>query len=347
MQITFFVGNGFDMRMGIKSSYDDFKANYCALPKSEGTIKKFQKSLIDDGALWSNFEKGLGQYTDKQANQNEFVDCINDFTVELIKYLTKEETKIDISLCSPEIKKEMLRSFQGYDKNFDTKYRNQLRDIISNGGDLTIRTVSFNYTHILDNCLKEAFEKDIVIGNHVWRSTRYQHKVSPETIHVHGALPGPIITGVDNIEQIANKAWAKQKRFQELLIKPSINDRRGSLVDAEARKEIDNSNIICLFGMSIGETDKKWWSYIGGWLRDSGHRLIVYDYKEVLSTEELTLQTRFLRENETKDKFMSSAGINENEKATIEDRIYVCINPTIFNIDLVSLTASKRGKKKT
>lgn len=41
---------------------------------------------------------------------------------------------------------------------------------------------------------------------------------------------------------------------------------------------IDNSNLICLFGVSLGESDNIWWKRIGNRMLRSNARLIDYAY---------------------------------------------------------------------
>lgn len=344
MQITFLIGNGFDMRMGIASSYKAAEEHYAQLKKTDEDLKKFQKSLSDNGEYWSNFELATGKYTaefDENA-QAKFQKCLDDFTIELANYLAEEEKKIDYSLCEEEIKKEFFRSISSFDNELERKYRNQLDNIIKTGEVIFFRFVSFNYTHILDECLKLSFKDGTVVGSHKKNSTIYNHGVKKDVIHIHGSLPGPIIMGVDNTNQIENKAWAGQKRFKQKIIKPSMNERAGSLVDADTANTINNSSIICVFGMSLGDTDKTWWKHIGEWLLKADRRLIIFAHKSNLSERELTHPKRFTLEDEIKDQFMDLAEISSTNRAIAEDRIYVYINSELFNINLVELTEEKK-----
>lgn len=340
MRITFLIGNGFDMRMGIASSYKSVEAHYIGLNKSSKTLQEFQKALSYNGEYWSNFELGIGKYTAHfdVGDQQSFNACLEDFTTELGTYLQAEEEKVDFALCDKEIKEEFVRSIKNFDGELERSYREQLSNILATGDAVEFKFISFNYTHLLDKCLELSFDEKTVVGSHVRNSTRYNHIVNTKVIHIHGELPEPIITGVDNPSQIENEAWAKQSRFLQRIAKPSINARYGALVDNEASKAIKESHIICLFGMSMGDTDKTWWKLIGQWLSSPDHRLVIFAHKSDLVGKILTLPRRFILEDEFKDKFLDLAEISNTDRPVIENRIFVNINSSLFNVNLVELT---------
>jgi len=344
MNITFLVGNGFDIRMGIESAYKKAESYYAKLDKSDERLKAFQKSMTENGEYWSNFERGIGQYTETfhDDDQAAFELCLNDFTEELIQYLQAEEAKIDYDLCAEEIRSEMVRSLTKYDADIPAKYRNQLNTIISKNAGIYFRFISFNYTHILDECLNRSFTKDAPIGKHANGGKTYPHLVNSSVLHIHGDLPGPIIMGVDNQEQIANKKWAGQRRFRQKLEKPAINARAGSLIDDEVIKLINESNIICVYGMSIGETDKTWWKLIGSWLHGTDRRLVLFGHDSNYSQVRFTHQRQFDTQNALVDKFLDLAEIQGVDRDALENRIIVVINPNLFNVNLVRLSKQKK-----
>ena len=59
---------------------------------------------------------------------------------------------------------------------------------------------------------------------------------------------------------------------------PSIKALYQDVKD-ETINYIKKSTIICLYGVSLGETDKDWWQLLGDWLQnDKKHLLIVFWY---------------------------------------------------------------------
>ncbi len=344
MKITILIGNGFDLRMGIASSFMSAKKHYESLEKKDPVLSAFQQSLKNDGEYWSDFELALGRYTSQfgDENQNAFISCLDDFSVELEKYLLSEEEKIDYPLCEEEIKKEFMRSLTQYDQELERKYRNELNSILISADRVAFQFISFNYTKILDKCLELSFNENNIVGSHIKNSARINHNIDSQIIHIHGSLPGPIIMGVDNESQIEQGKWSKQKRFLQRIAKPMMNARAGTLVDNEAANTINQSNIICIFGMSLGDTDKTWWKLIGQGLKAPDHRLIIFGHNSDFTGMELTHQKRFTLEDEIKDRFMDLAEIANADRSFIEDRIFVYINSSLFNINLVELTEQKK-----
>jgi len=344
MNVTFLIGNGFDMRMGIASSYKSVEDHYIGLERTDKTIKAFQQSLKEQGEYWSDFELAIGKYTAlfNDDDQQSFISCLEDFTMELVEYLQSEEDKVDFSLCDKEIKEEFWRSIKSFDDELGPAYKKQINGILATGEAVVFRFISFNYTHLLDKCLETAFDAKTIVGSHAIGNTSYNHTVNKHVIHIHGELPGPVLMGVDNGGQIEKEVWAKQRRFIQSMAKPLMNERFGSLVDVETLNTINRSNVICLFGLSMGETDHTWWKSIGNWLNDQNHRLVIFGHISKLEGRSLTIQRRFRLEDDIKDRFMDLAEIGASDRSEIESRIFVYINSTLFNINLVELTTKKR-----
>ena len=82
MQITFLVGNGFDIAAGLNSSYGAFYAWYCTQPSGKKHIERFKREIADDvrsgGKNWSDFEVGLGKYTARFTPENAEKDAARD-----------------------------------------------------------------------------------------------------------------------------------------------------------------------------------------------------------------------------------------------------------------------------
>lgn len=96
-------------------------------------------------------------------------------------------------------------------------------------------------------------------------------------MHLHGTINEELILGVNDTSQIANEGFRNNQLYRQLLVKEEANKRFGQNKTQEARQIIDDSEIICVFGASIGITDKMWWTYISKWLQRSGnHRLIIF-----------------------------------------------------------------------
>ena len=67
MQITFLVGNGFDISCGIDTSYKGFYNWYLKQDSKTDVIRRFKEDIQDDligrGERWADFEFGMGQFS--------------------------------------------------------------------------------------------------------------------------------------------------------------------------------------------------------------------------------------------------------------------------------------------
>ncbi len=91
MNVTFLVGNGFDIGLGLKTRYSDFYEEYCkadkadseAITKFKRTLREWQnnksKKIID----WSDFEFAFGQYAKQFAPEDShlYLECFEHFIV--------------------------------------------------------------------------------------------------------------------------------------------------------------------------------------------------------------------------------------------------------------------------
>lgn len=79
--------------------------------------------------------------------------------------------------------------------------------------------------------------------------------------------------GVNDSSQIKNTELSAIKSICNEIIKPLQNVDIGSEYQINAEKVIRTSNVICIYGMSIGTTDKLWWNLIADWLSSDSNRL--------------------------------------------------------------------------
>lgn len=76
MNITFLLGNGFDINFGLKTSYKSF---YNYLKKSKIRNKLIENILSDlECELWSDLELGLGNYLSNINAESEIEDFLNE-----------------------------------------------------------------------------------------------------------------------------------------------------------------------------------------------------------------------------------------------------------------------------
>ena len=93
MQITFMIGNGFDLNCGLKCSFKDAYAVYCQTPSSNELIEHFKKTINDDIEDWGDFEVAMSNCYSRFDSEESFVLCLRDFKQFLVGYLKDEEGK--------------------------------------------------------------------------------------------------------------------------------------------------------------------------------------------------------------------------------------------------------------
>lgn len=100
MNITYLLGNGFDVNLGLKTRYKDFYTFYCNLPLKEESeaVMEFRKAIEKEHENWSDLEESLGRYTNKIKTIEDFKLIHNDVTKHLNYYLLEEQKKLQISM---------------------------------------------------------------------------------------------------------------------------------------------------------------------------------------------------------------------------------------------------------
>ena len=61
MKITFLIGNGFDLGVGLKTRYSDFVPYYLSLPDNDPDIIAFKSIIESDKETWADAELALGK----------------------------------------------------------------------------------------------------------------------------------------------------------------------------------------------------------------------------------------------------------------------------------------------
>lgn len=246
--IVFIIGNGFDLNLGLKTSYYDFVKWYTKIDSNDNQPVQFLKDHIDiEDFKWGDLELKLGEYTSLYDNYEEFYKAYCDMGEKLMLYLSLEENKY-FQLMDTQ-KRAIAHSLIDDILIFFTK-----NNLFSND-DIEIDIVTFNYTAILDEIVNLINERDDL------KEILQRKKVNIHLpIHCHGILNRrKICFGVDNYSQIINqKIFEKHSRFIEQMIKPKRNKAINEKNMLEAEKIIKNSDVIVIYGCSFGETDYSW-----------------------------------------------------------------------------------------
>lgn len=321
MNVTFLIGNGFDLGIGLKTAYSDFYNIYCKSDSNDSlAVKKFKSEIQDNYENWSDFEVALGEYATKVESDEDYLEVFEDFVEKFSDYLKREEENFDPSKNALIVKtmKDALTSYY----NIRPSDKEALVKAID-GNRVVFNFVSFNYTMCLNDCLailkhQSGYDSDI-------------KGIVQEIIHVHGFTEHDMIMGVNDASQIKSQALAENEDIVEELVKPLQNQIIRMNFDSNATRLIRNSHIICVYGMSIGATDKKWWKMIMDWLQEStSHHLIVLQHR--VGTRFTFRWNRLVKE--IRSNLFSYGNVPDEKQKALENRIHIDVNHDIFAMDL-------------
>lgn len=356
MKITFLIGNGFDLQAGLRTGYEDFLQSYIEKESKTAAIRRFKKELRQDLETWSDFELAMGNYTKvfSEKNLKQFVDIMDDVRQNLMEYLQQEESSACYDGREEEIAEEMRRTLQFVVSSPGTYIRLQ-KDKASSEQKMHVEKkgvkknpakdpvaghvlsqsprpqsvqchfISFNYTRVFDRCLaltRAAMEKDEKNG------AVFELE---DAVHIHGTTEGHSLLGVNDESQIANRQAAFNEWFQCRFIKPLSNESLRGMDDKRAVQWIQESDMICIFGMSMGKTDGFWWKLICRWLKEKGNR-----YLSIFSgngNDNEKGSQKFIEEK-VKNQFFEASGLNADEEEGLNAQIYTASARGLFELKL-------------
>ena len=107
MNITFLIGNGFDIGIGMPTQYEDFYKEYCKEQENDNdNIKAFKqmlkkrnqdevKKIID----WADFEKAFGEHSTAPELEGKaaYLERFEHFIESFNTYLERVEAALDYS----------------------------------------------------------------------------------------------------------------------------------------------------------------------------------------------------------------------------------------------------------
>jgi len=337
MNITFFIGNGFDVNLGLKTRYSDFYSYFEEHAKENNMIRNW---IDGQEKLWANLEEKLGQELRnvEQEQLNQFYEDKEEMDLLLIEYLEQEQQKYgfdDPDLIKKEFSRSMLHFTDGLSVN-DVDSINQTLRAYKNS-EYVYTYITFNYTNVLDRIVGLYDGKTRAVASHQGQGGPRSNLIG-KVFHIHGTLDEEMILGVNDLEQIDNSFLKENALFIDTFIKPRMNNGIGQRKTEKAIEMINQSHIICIFGMSIGNTDKMWWETLIKWLvSNENNKLVVFwkGYEDLLIKR---LPASMIRLNDQLKSMIFKKGrgnYTEKEYDIIKNRIMISYNANIFSFPKV------------
>ena len=323
MNVLYILGNGFDKAQGMKTSYPEFY-QYLMENTDNGSplLQQLKKDINADKLLWSDMEEAFGQFTSKVETPTDLENLYFELSDNLQNYL---ETEAKAFNPSEKLKSKFVGDFirpSKYMGDTDRIEYNTFVKKVGAGHDISVMTL--NYTDTLEKLLSLGSATDRKIDNN-----NYFRQV----IHVHGLLNDSIIIGVDNEEQIANEHFRKNDDVTDFLIKIKSNVTMKYTRHKTCESLIANAHLIILYGVSLGNTDARWWKLIGEQFRKRNNLCVVqylYRPNEILPTRKQLLGRI---ERKQQQCIMKTFGIKSEEwPEDAAGRLFFITNSNAFKI---------------
>ena len=157
VNITYMIGNGFDIALGLRTRYPDFLKYYCGLDKKDNPVlARFQDGIRNDKCrLWSSAEKAFGEFDwsgfDEVNTVRTFHECLVDFENEFDAYLLKQWKRFSLPDGAKGIdaSKQLLDRMLHLDRFMGSRFAQEYRQLALQQG-IRVRMIVFNYTDIIE-----------------------------------------------------------------------------------------------------------------------------------------------------------------------------------------------------
>lgn len=330
------VGNGFDLSLGMETDPLSFLSDFVnehLSDSSEPAARLATKIQKDGFDKWSDYEKMLGEYS-SAFKENEAGDYLRQ-KAELDRYLGEWLEKKNRQFKDDFISANAMPCLSSM-ASFSDKLPQLQKDLIS-----SIRSrhsnehwrqdiICFNYTDVLLRMYEKVGGKDAKLA----RLNGSLYSMLGDFIQPHGSLTRrEIACGVDNIQQVANQSFQSNLEVQQSLIKPiTIGKVFYRNDDDRAINIIRNANIICVFGMSFGKTDTRWWKEIASGLKsDNNKLLIIFSYGYSHAVHSFASYEKGQAINAVRESFYSALE-DDSVSQSLNDRILVVDSSLLFQV---------------
>ena len=293
MNLTYLIGNGFDIGLGLKTSYRDFLNCYLCDVLSKGdspSVTAFKKIIRNDIDKWADAEEALGkidyQEFGKECDiglQGGATTAFNDICDKIKKYISSCEEKFP-RVISDDISSRFRQALISIHTGLvDADVRSRFMSGVSR---IDVNFINFNYTRTLSALIGNIPDVSSidVDGNKVGANFHLP-------LHIHGRVSDlgdngcndikEIVFGIGDGSQLTGLPYeGNMIQFEQVRAIMEKQDKDMSKKSyssiAKAISVLMQSDYIVLFGASIGITDCFWWNAIVKFLHENSKMKIVY-----------------------------------------------------------------------
>lgn len=366
MNITFLLGNGFDIQCGLQTSYINF---YEYILKKKYSLELFQEmdekfvSKIDNIIYseiykckdsietWADLEFQLGTFTKRLKEENQetgiaerFLDDFETLREDLNEYLKGIQIQENVQI-NEDFSEILFTTMDKFFYGVLEQEHDEIKFMLSENTNshFNYRFISFNYTNSLQIVLQNSSKST---KNNSFNNSSLNQKFNKAIINVHGVIDRFLTLGLNDESQLATDFFERDD-LNDLLKPDSLANSR-EYRRRNAENVIENSDIIVIFGMSIGSTDKHWWEKIAEvLLKAKNKKLIIHLYEKEPSY--LSSRKVRLRRKKKEDEFLShldNLDLSDEKKSQLRKQIYIVTNSQhIINANLRKYLNQVESKK--
>ena len=316
MNILFLIGNGFDKNLGFPTSYSEFYDYYLSKDPNQDlydeNVVRLKNEIASNKENWADLELQMGQYLSHVSDEATANVIHKSIKLSLIEYLNM--VLKDFS-CSSEQRDKFIQDLIAPERYLLLEDSNAIVAYKQRESYKTVNVISFNYDDIFENIV--GFDSSSVKLNNYYTLS--------SVIHVHGTLKDGLIMGLDSEDQFCNNELLKSSFLKNKYIKPNYCKITRNGVDKKCISLINSANIIYMFGLSIGATDKRWWIYIAERLKASNAKLVIFWFDKDNNFTSQDVVEQFEEEQRVKRMFLSYSGFDDSITEQLMERIYIKI----------------------
>lgn len=193
MNVTYLIGNGFDLGIGLKTHFKDFLKYYLTIKSDDEDINDFKNTIEKESInLWADLELKFGQYIEnfEKDDLQCYIKIYEDILSQLNDYLNTENKKM-VNNFDDDIIQKIKNDITLLDIA-SAGFRPDVHDNISatsyylDNINVNYSFITFNYTTTFERMLDIVSEKT---NNILYTSTNKQYNCKINTtIHIHGQL---------------------------------------------------------------------------------------------------------------------------------------------------------------
>ena len=155
--VTFLIGNGFDIGLGLKTRYSDFAATYLQHPSKTDVIAALKKTINQNIDFWGDAELAFGKLKFSDFGKDTYSvvkECVTDFSGALSEYLQDEERRFQVPADEQKVAFcTLLCSY--YQRLGVYPKRNELKRL-KRFNRLKVNVINFNYTETPQRYIEDS-----------------------------------------------------------------------------------------------------------------------------------------------------------------------------------------------